>query len=200
VTIYLVRHGLAAAGVEDLDPGLSDLGHQQALATAGALRNARSPRLVVSPLRRTRETAHPIEKLLGLEPEVRDEVAEVFDPSMAAEERARMLAPFMAGKWSDQSETLRSWRRRCVDAILEFGLEANARDSDLVVVSHYIAICVVIGAATGDDRVVPVQVANCSITTFEAGHGELTLVEAGSTAHLPPELVTGARSALPGRG
>jgi broad specificity phosphatase PhoE len=200
MTIYLVRHGLAAAGVEDLDPGLSELGHEQARATASALRAARAPRLVVSPLRRTRETAHPIESLLVLASEVRDEVAEVFDPSMAAEERTKMLAPFMAGKWSEQSETLRSWRQRCVEAILEFGLEASARDADLIVVSHYIAICVTIGAATGDDRVVPVPVANCSITTFEVGHGELTLIEAGSTAHLPPELVTGVRSALPGRG
>jgi broad specificity phosphatase PhoE len=200
MTIYLVRHGLAAAGVEDLDPGLSEIGHEQARATADALRHARSPRLVVSPLRRTRETAHPIEGALGLSPEIREEVAEVFDPSMPVEERTKMLAPFMAGIWTEQNETLQAWRRRCADAILALGLEASAQDADLVVVSHYIAICVAIGAATGDDRVVPVPVANCSITSLEVEHGEMTLIEAGSTGHLRPELLTGVRSAMLGKG
>ena len=200
MTIYLVRHGLAAAGVEDLDPGLSEIGHEQARTTAEALRDVRLPRLVVSPLRRTRETAHPIEAALGLSAVIRDEVAEVFDPSMPIEERSRMLAPFMAGRWSEQNETLQAWRSRCAGAILVLGLEAGAEGSDLVVVSHYIAICVAIGAATGDDRVVPVPVPNCSITSLEAGNGELTLIRAGSTEHLRPELVTGVRSAMPGRG
>ena len=199
MTIYLVRHGLAAAGVEDLDPGLSEVGHQQARATAEALGSVRSPRLVVSPLRRTRETAHPIEAVLALSAEIRDEVAEVFDPSMPADERTKMLPTFMAGNWSDQNDVLRAWRRRCIDAILEFSLASSADDSDLVIVSHYIAICVAIGAASGDDRVVPVPVANCSITSFQAGHGELTLLEAGSTAHLRPELITGVRSATLGK-
>ncbi len=200
MTIYLVRHGLAAAGVEDLDPGLSELGHEQAKAAAEALRGARSPRLVVSPLRRTRETAQPFEAQYAQPAEIRHEVAEVFDPSMPAEERRTMIGPFMAGRWSEQSAVLQAWRKRCLEAVLAMGLEASAQDRDLVVVSHYIAICVAIGEATGDDRVVPVPVANCSITSLEAGHGELSLIRAGATRHLRPELVTGARSAMLGTG
>lgn len=200
MTIYIVRHGLAAAGVEDLDPGLAELGHQQARAAAEALKAVRSPRLVVSPLRRTRETAAPIAADLGLEAEIRDEVAEVFDPAMPAEERTRMLGPFMAGKWSEQNEVLQAWRKRCLDAVVAMALEASAKQADLVIVSHYIAICVAVGAALGDDRVVPAPIANCSISSFEAGHGVLTLVEAGGTAHLAPELITGVRSAMAGRG
>jgi len=196
MTIYLIRHGQAAAGVEDLDPGLSELGHQQARATADALKNLNAGALVVSPLRRTRETAEPIAAALGLAAQVRDEVAEVFDPSSPAETRRAMIGPFMAGRWSEQSAELQAWRTRAVDAVLALGLEWSSRDQDMVIVSHYVAICAAIGEATGDDRVIPAPIANCSITTIEAGHGGLRLVEAGSTAHLAPALVTGVSTAL----
>ncbi|MGD9935064.1 MAG: histidine phosphatase family protein [Dehalococcoidia bacterium] len=191
MTIYLVRHGLAEAGVDALDPGLAPLGRQQADAAANALRDLRAGRLLVSPLRRTRETAEPIAEALTLEAEVRDEVAEVFDPSWPATERQAMIGPFMAGKWHDQPERLQDWRKRVLDAVLTAGLAAEASGLDLVIVSHYIAIGVAIGAATGDDRVVPIPMANASITRMTAGHGGLSLLEAASTAHLAPEQVTG---------
>lgn len=198
MTIYLVRHGLASAGSESLDPGLSDVGHEQARLTAAYFEGKNIGRLVVSPLARTRETADPIAKLLGMEAEVRSEVAEVFDPTMSAEERRNMIGPFMAGRWGEQNETLQAWRKRVIDTLLEMGLAAEAASHDLVVVSHYIAIGVAIGEALGDDRVVPTPIANCSITSMGAGHGGLRLVEAASTAHLPPELVTGAGQAMAG--
>ena len=78
-----------------------------------------------------------------------------------------------------------------IDCLLETGLEASAAGQDLVVVSHYIAIGVAIGEALSDDRVVPVPMANCSITSMNVGHGGLTLIEAASTEHLGPEMVTG---------
>lgn len=195
MTLYLVRHGQAAAGSEDLDPGLAEIGHRQARATAEALRERRVARLVVSPLRRTRETAEPIAGASGLIAEVREEVAEVFAPDMPVERRVAMIGPFMAGRWSEQAEDLRRWRQRVVDTLIELALDTASRDGDLVVVSHYIAIGVAIGEALGDDRVVPVPMANCAITTIEAGHGGLTLMEACSVAHLPPHLVTGSGQA-----
>ena len=68
MTIFLIRHGLASAGTEDLDPGLSDVGHEQARLAAEHLVAERSPgRLVVSPLRRTRETAAPFAERTGLD-------------------------------------------------------------------------------------------------------------------------------------
>lgn len=196
--LYLVRHGLAAAGVDDLDPGLSDVGRAQALLTATALVGHGAGRLIVSPLRRTRETAEPIADALALAPELRDEVAEVFDPRMPADERAAMIGPFMAGKWSEQPGSLRAWRARVVVALLDIGLAAAQQGQPAIVVSHYIAIGVGIGEAIGDDRVVPTRIANCSITALDAGHGGLRLVDAASVAHLPAELVTGVAQALPG--
>ncbi len=198
MTIYLIRHGLASAGTESLDPGLSKTGHEQAMLTASFFKDKSVGRLVVSPLARTRETADPIAALLGIEAEVRNEVAEVFDPTMPADQRRNMIGPFMAGRWSEQNETLQAWRKRVVDTLLEMGLAAEAANHDLVVVSHYIAIGVAIGEALGDDKVVPTPIANCSITSMGAGHGGLRLLEAATTAHLPPDLVTGLGQAMAG--
>ncbi|MEP7214816.1 MAG: histidine phosphatase family protein [Anaerolineaceae bacterium] len=199
MTLYLVRHGLALAGVGDLDPGLAELGHAQAQAAADALRAHGASRLVVSPLKRTRETAEPITVALGLTPEFRSEVAEVFDPSMPSGERQAMIGPFMAGKWSDQPDVLRQWRARVVSALLEMGLAAEASGGNLVVVSHYIAIGVAIGEATGNDLVVPTPIANCSITSLKVGHGGFTLLQAADTAHLSPELISGVNQVTLGK-
>ncbi|MEX2080773.1 MAG: histidine phosphatase family protein, partial [Dehalococcoidia bacterium] len=131
MTLYLVRHGLASAGTEDLDPGLAETGHAQARAAATALAGSGALRLVVSPLRRTRETAIPIGQQLGLPQEIREEVAEVFDPSMPPEERRAMIGPFMAGTWSERSEALRAWRERVAAALADLA----AGPSPVVVVS-----------------------------------------------------------------
>ena len=194
MTLYLIRHGLAAAGLDDLDPGLAPLGHEQAAITARSLGGATPSRLVVSPLRRTRETADPIAEAFGLEPEIRQEVAEVFDPSVPPQERKAIIGPFMDGHWSNQNETLQDWRSRVIATLLALGEDGG----DVIVVSHYIAICAGIGEAIRNDRVVPVKLGNCSITKLDVVNGKLTLGTAGSTAHLADDQVTGIARALPG--
>lgn len=197
--LILVRHGLAAQGVEDLDPGLSDVGHEQARITAAALKTSDAYRLVVSPLRRTQETAAPMAELLGLTPELRTEVAEVFDPSMPVEQRQNMIGPFMRGLWSEQSATLRAWRQRGIDALLEMAAASAESGRDTVLATHYVFIGVAVGAASDDDRVIPAPIANCSMTRIAFEAGTLRLLEAGSVGHLPPELVTGVGQAMAGR-
>ena len=198
MTVYLVRHGLAASGVDDLDPGLAALGHTQARAAAGALLSLGAARLVVSPLKRTRETAEPIAEALRLTAEIRNEVAEVFDPSMPSDERKAMIGPFMAGLWAAQPQVLREWRARVLAALHEMSRAVEGAGGNLVVVSHYIAIGVAIGEAKGDDHVVPTPIANCSITSLRFVDGRFELVEAASTAHLTPELISGLGQATLG--
>lgn len=198
MTIYLVRHGRAAAGAEDLDPGLDDVGHAQALRVSDALSGHAGAMLVVSPMRRCRETIAPLASATGIEPEVREEVSEVFDPAMAADQRRSMIGPFMQGAWAAQPEELLAWRRRCLDAVAELARRASAGGRDLVIVSHYIAICAVIGKATGDDRVVPAPIANASITSLELTNSGLQLLAAGDTGHLDADLVTGVHTAILG--
>lgn len=184
MTLYLVRHGRAVAGVEDLDPGLDPLGHKQAFLAAQALRETGATRIVVSPLRRTRETAEPIATALGLEPEIRDEVSEVFDPRMEKAERRNLLGPLLGGMWSAQTETLRVWRRRVIETLLSFA------EHRVIVVSHFVAISAAIGEATGVDRVTPGPLANASISRFEIESNRLVLVTANDVSHLADEDVT----------
>lgn len=84
--LLLVRHGephaADGAGPEGADPGLTDAGQAQAERFAGWLAGAAErsavAEVVVSPMRRARESAAPAAAVLGLEPLVVEELAE-FD-------------------------------------------------------------------------------------------------------------------------
>jgi probable phosphoglycerate mutase len=81
VEIVLVRHGLPLRVVVKegvADPGLTPEGHEQAAKMAAYLGVEEIDEILVSPLRRARETAHPLEQLLGITASVVDGVAE-FD-------------------------------------------------------------------------------------------------------------------------
>ena len=85
--IVLVRHGASEAAVEGVkfplvdghsDPPLSDKGHAQARSVAERLAPERPHAIFVSPLRRTQETAAPLEAVSGVEPVVLRDLREVF--------------------------------------------------------------------------------------------------------------------------
>jgi broad specificity phosphatase PhoE len=194
MTLYLVRHGRAQSGVEELDPGLDAIGASQAGHVAEALASSGAKRLVCSPLRRARETAAPIAALLGLSPEICEDISEVFPPDMQSDARRAMLGPFLSGLWSRQSPELREWRERTVRALVSFG-----GGEPVIVVSHFVAISAAIGASTDDDRISPCALANASITRMEVTGGKLVLRRPGEVAHLPPDEITATHAAIPGR-
>lgn len=193
MTLYLVRHGKAVAGIEHLDPGLDEVGRSQASHAAAALKRYPATRLVCSPLLRARETARPISDALGLSVEVVPEVSEVFDPNMTIEARGALLMPMLSGYWSKQSAELRAWRERLLEKLVELGQDKT------IVVSHFVAISAAIGASTEDDRVSPCALANASITTLEVQGGKLVLRRAGEVAHLDRDEITATHAVIPGR-
>jgi hypothetical protein len=67
---------------------------------------------------------------------------------------------------------VQTWRQTVLDTLCAIG-------TDSVVVSHFVAINVAVGAATGDDRVMCFAPANCSRTIVETDGGALRLVELG---------------------
>lgn len=79
--LILVRHGLPVR-IDDADgpadPELSEEGHRQAARMADWLAPEGIDAVYVSPMRRARETAAPLEKALGIPAVVDDELAE-FD-------------------------------------------------------------------------------------------------------------------------
>jgi broad specificity phosphatase PhoE len=174
--IRLVRHGQAAAGFsDDHDPGLDELGVDQATVMAATLAPLGPLPIVVSPLRRTRETARPLERSWGVTGVVDARVAEIPSPTDDLAERGAWLRAAMAVTWADLGPDLEAWRAALVQAVVSLR-------SDTVVVSHFIAINAVIGAAIGDDRVMHTSPANCSITTVDTAGGSLAVVDLGRTA------------------
>ena len=85
--LILVRHALPlrvqTADGSPADPPLSELGHRQAAAMADWLRGETIDAVHVSPLRRARDTAAPLEAVLGLAAIVTEGVSE-FDSRSSA--------------------------------------------------------------------------------------------------------------------
>jgi broad specificity phosphatase PhoE len=179
VKLYLVRHGRAEAGFgESMDPGLDALGREQAESVATKLVGLGPLPILSSPLKRTRETAAPLAKLWNRTPVIEDAVAEIPSPNgMTLEQRVTWLRSLMGGSWRDASRELAAWREHCIATLA-------AITQDTVIFSHYVAINVAMGAATGDDRVVVFSPDNCSVTAFEADGTNLTLIEKGDEASL----------------
>ena len=173
----LVRHGKAAAGwSDDLDPGLDDLGRQQAQAMADRLHLFGPLPLYSSPLRRCYETAEALGDRWGVEPTVTPDVGEVESPTTDLAARGAWLQTFMGSTWAAQPDELHAWRRRVLDFL------RSLEGQDAVVVSHFIAINVVVGAALGDDRVVCFAPDNCSWTVIDVDGGSFQVVELGRQA------------------
>ena len=194
--LYLVRHGRATATFsEHPDPGLDDLGRQQAEATAARLATVRAlapgPQgppgqlsnpmaLLSSPLARAVETAAPL--LLRWPQPLRIDVrvAEIPTDTSAAmggalSTRGEWLARIMAGRWRDQSPALQAWVAGVVTCLQEL-------NADTVIFSHFIAINAAVGAATGDDRVVVFRPDNASVTIIDTDGRGLRLIERGDEA------------------
>ena len=173
--VVLVRHGKAAAGwSDDLDPGLDDLGRQQAEAMADRLHLFGPLPLYSSPLRRCYETAEALGDRWGVEPIVTPDVGEVESPTPDLEARGEWLKGFMRSTWASQPDELHAWRKRVVDFV-------RSLEGDAVVVSHFIAINAVVGAATGDDRIISFAPDNCSVTEVKVEGGTLEVIELGGT-------------------
>jgi broad specificity phosphatase PhoE len=83
----------------------------------------------------------------------------------------------MAGSWRGVTPELAQSREACIASV-------TTLSNDTVIFSHYVAINVLAGAATEDDRVVNFSPDNCSVTTFKTDGVRLRLIEKGGEAPL----------------
>ena len=171
--VVLVRHGQpdGSWGL-DPDPGLDDRGHGQARAVADFLAPLGPMPLIVSPLRRTRETAAPLAALWSVEPVVEPGVGELVAPPNPRPDHSSWLQSLMTGRGVDSPEVMNPFRERVLGAI-------RTITTDAIVMTHFLAINAVVGAATNDDRVMCFRPAHCSRTVVEIADGRVTLVELG---------------------
>jgi broad specificity phosphatase PhoE len=173
--IVLVRHGRPdGTWGRDPDPGLDARGRQQAEAVADLLAPAGPLAVVVSPLLRTRETAAPLARRWGIDPVVEPAVGELRAPPDPQPDHATWLRTLMTGRGADAPEILDPFRARVLGAI-------RALRDDTVVVTHFLAINAVVGAATGDDRVTCFTPTHCSRTVVDLDGDTLRVVELGDS-------------------
>lgn len=162
ILVYLVRHGEAAASWgQSADPGLSELGREQAEKTCSSLHqtlDAATPRLVSSPLLRARQTAEPLAQRLALDPVIDGRFREIPSPVPLAQ-RQDWLREFMRGSWSSQDSALQHWRDTILDAV-------HAVETPTVIFTHFLVINAIVGAMRGEDSTLVFWPANCSVTTL----------------------------------
>ena len=171
-----MRHGRAAAGWDaDPDPGLDPVGLEQADAVAARLAPLGPLPIRVSPLRRTRETAAALEATWGVTAVVDAGVGELQSPVDGLTERHAWLVAAFQKRWPDLEPGVQQWRRHVLDTFA-------AIDADTVVVTHFVAINAVVGAATGDDAFVCFRPDNCSVTVIDVEDGRFRVVELGAEA------------------
>ena len=175
--IYLIRHGEPAAGWgEHPDPGLSELGRGQAEAAALELAKSGANRAMTSPLARCRETAGAFERRFETHARIEPAVGEIPTPS-GTPDRPAWLKTVMAGRWSEAGQDLGPWRDGLVAAL-------EACPDETAVFTHFVAINVIIGALTGDDRVLIFRPGHCSITRLERRAGRLVIASLGEEGAL----------------
>lgn len=181
--VYMIRHGRPKSGwgdeSADPDPGLDEVGREQAEAACAALLALPEPPTLIltSPLRRCRETAEPLARALGLEPIVEHRVAEIPTPAnIPAADRPEWLRSAFMGEWASIPGDIDylAWR----DAVAE----AVAAHPGAAVFSHFVAINAAASAALGRPAVMVFRPDNASITGFETDGRRLTLVQQGREA------------------
>jgi broad specificity phosphatase PhoE len=175
--LYLVRHGRATAGWNvDPDPGLDDLGRQQAERMADQLQPLGPLALLSSPLLRCQQTAAVLSHRWSVAVTIEPRVAEIPSPEgVPMTERVEWLRLAMSGEWASLGQRYTQFRDVVAACLAEITV-------DTVVASHFIAINAAIGAACNDDRVVIRSLDNCSITIIDVVDGRLHFVEGGHEA------------------
>lgn len=173
--IYLIRHGEPAGAYgAHPNPGLTDLGTRQAFAAAETLAKAGAKWAVTSPLARSRETAAQFEKVMETHARIETGVGEIVTPP-GIEDRVAWLRAIMAGNWTGTGEELDAWRQKVLAAV-------ERMPDDTAVFSHFVAINVIVGLLTGDDRVVVFKPGHASITKLTRVGGKLRVAELGAEA------------------
>lgn len=182
--LFLVRHARpSAAWGQDPDPGIDDVGMEQARQTASELAASLNPQAILSsPLRRCRETAQPLEQMWQRSARAFDPVAEIPSPPLDSSARRAWLTAGMQGTWEQlQNSSPRGspdylqWRR----SLLE---ELGALRSACVIYTHFIAINVVVAAARGSEQVVCFRPDHASVTVAEIQGSDIKLIALGREA------------------
>lgn len=173
--IYLVRHGEAAARWgEASDPGLSELGIEQAHQAAAYLapRLPAAAQLRSSPLARAQQTARPLADTLAAQFVIEQAFREIPSPVPLAQRQA-WLRQFMRERWDTQEPALQAWRDTAFNTLLEM-------QAPTVVFTHFLVINAIVGRLQGHAATLCFWPDNGSITQLRRTDQGLELVALGA--------------------
>lgn len=176
-TIYLVRHGEAAAGWdENPDPSLSSIGEFEAQGVSEKLLNIRKPvsRILSSPLARARETAAPLVNATLLPLEI-DSAYRELPSAVPLAERRLWLKGLMDQRWSTQDALLKEWRSNILESLLLLS-------GQVAVFTHFMVLNVVVGYLRDSDDILSFRPANGSITVVTRSNNRLSIGQLGEEA------------------
>jgi broad specificity phosphatase PhoE len=196
--ILLIRHGETDWNAEERWQGfapteLNALGRQQAAALAEYLAQRPISAIYSSDLPRTWQTAMPLARALGLEPQPDPRWREinlgVFQGLTHAEMEQQYPDEIIARKadlWGytyPQGESRRDLGSRAL-AAWEHVL-ANSAGQEVAVISHGGTIRTLLWLLFGEqDERLHAPITNTSITTIDVGSGQVILRTVGETSHL----------------
>ena len=173
--IFLVRHGEAAASWgQARDPGLSELGRQQARRTATELALILPPKvqLISSPLLRAQETAAPLSEILGTPDLLIDDAYSEIPSPVPLSQRQEWLREFMQQQWHSQPEALGNWRSAMLEKLLELPAPS-------VIFTHFLVLNTIVGALQERTETLCFWPDNASVTHLRDDGGVLQLVQLG---------------------
>jgi broad specificity phosphatase PhoE len=173
--IFLVRHGEAAASWgEAADPGLSELGKEQALQTAQELlpHLGKPVNLISSPLLRAQETSQPLAELLGGAAVSIDAAYSESPSPVPMAQRQEWLREFMAQQWDIQPDSLKAWRSEMMRKLLEL-------EQPSVIFTHFLVLNSVVGSIGGKPETLCFRPDNASVVRLKHCGSHLELVDIG---------------------
>jgi broad specificity phosphatase PhoE len=186
--LIFVRHGRPKVMDGDKDPVLSDEGQAKAETLARWLVNRKIDRVVSSPMRRALGTAEPTSRILSLDLEVIDGLAEVSSGGSGYRGVEELRKdPARWSKFLDDPVSFFGgdpveFRRTVLGAVA--GL-VNGHDGRTAVFTHGVPINVVISHALGLKRVMHFLPHYCSLTRVSGSSlDDLSIESINETGHL----------------
>ena len=156
--IWLVRHGEAAASFDqEIDPGLSLLGHEQSATAAQQLSAIVPPdaQLLSSPKQRAVQTGAPFAGIRDAVLLTDERFIELPSPEGLAQ-RSEWLQQALASNWSALPRAVHDWRDNIAEAL-------QGVSTPTVIFTHFLVINSIAAAVSHEDAVVQCLPANGSI-------------------------------------
>jgi probable phosphoglycerate mutase len=197
--LLLIRHGQSTWNDErriqgQLDPPLSELGHEQARRLAERLEGGDYDALYTSDLARAGETAEALGPAVGLDPIALSELREVALGEWEGRTRDELIASYPREweRWLREpswdippgAEGADAFERRVAGAIE--GLFARHPHQEVLVVTHGGVIQVALGHLFGrrSHGLFPFVIDNCSISTLLRGASRTVITGVNDVCHL----------------